>query len=137
MRERHARRPVVHGVQQRAEKYFLLVAKLFDLRRLFGESLDNAHAGDVFLNDSGHRAVEVVHFAPLRLQFARKQGDERDGGNQGQQRHRAQRRARRKDEDGRRQESDDDVEAQEEAGEQKILETPDVGGRTGDQFAGI
>ena len=137
MRQRHARGPVVHRVEQRAEKQFLPVAELFDLRRFFGESLDHAHPGDVFLNHGGHRAVEVVHLAPLRLEFAGEEGNERDGGNQRQQCQDSQHRTGRENQRHRQHERHGNVEDQEQAGEQEILETQHVGGRAGDEFARV
>ena len=116
LRERYASGPVVHGFKQRAEKHLLFVAELFDFRRFPGEGLDHAYASDVFLNYGRHSAVEVVHFAPLRLQFAGKEGDEPDRRDQRQHRRGAQGRAGGKDERDRRGERHEDVEAQEQAG---------------------
>ena len=84
LRERHARGPVVHRFEERGKKEFLAVAELFCFGRFHGEGLDHPHAGDVFLDDGGHGAVEVMNFAPLGLEPAGEKGNERDGRNERQ-----------------------------------------------------
>src|SRR5438445_1082345 len=135
--ERNARGPVIHRVHEGVEEGCFLAAEFIDLRGLLRERLDHPHAGDVFLDHRRHRPVQVVDVAPLRLKFAGVKGDQGNGG-----RHRAEGERAQAGADGENQrdgedQRDADIHAQKEAGEQKILEPPDVRGGTGNQFTGV
>ena len=68
--KRDAPGPIIDGVHQPSEKDLLPGPKFIDLSGFAGKGLDDADAGDVFLDDGGHGAGEVMNFAPLGLEPA-------------------------------------------------------------------